>query len=648
MAFLLMKDWTVIALLVAFEIAVFAADLFLPVGVAIGILYTVVMLGALWARWSSAALVFATVSTILTVVGYFLSPAGSYSEHWEPIANRALSVFAIWVVAALATASRASIATLRRREDDLRIAEHATKEREARLKSIFDTAPEAIITINERGIVESCSASAAKLFGYNSAEIIGQNVKILMPSPYREEHDGYLARYLATGEKRIIGIGRVVNGRRKDGTTFPMELAVGEVVLDGARLFTGFVRDLTARQRMEQELRQSQKMEAIGQLTGGIAHDFNNLLTVILGNLEMLERRLGDEPRQRALLKEAQETAELGAQLTARLLAFGRRQPLNPQTVDLQRLIPDLSDLLRRTLGEGIEVRTRLADDLHAIIVDPAQLQNALLNLAINARDAMSHGGTLVVEAENIEIDADYARAHPEVRPGRYVAVAVTDSGAGMAPAVRDRAFEPFFTTKPPGAGTGLGLSMVYGFVKQSGGHAQLYSELGHGTTVRLYFPQVAPSRSSSARSSEQEPTEFPAQGETILVVEDEARVRRMTCARLRELGYKILEAENGPAALGLIKTAAKIDLLFTDMIMPGGMTGADLAEEAGKLRPDLKVLFTSGYAEPEIVRREMSEGAEWLKKPYTAHTLARKLRQILDPGTAAEAPGIKAESRLR
>jgi PAS domain S-box-containing protein len=509
--------------------------------------------------------------------------------------------------------------------------EAALRESEARLRSILETAPEALITIGETGNVESFSRSAENLFGYAAEEVIGRNVSMLMPEPYRSEHDRYLDHYRRTGEKRIIGIGRVVSGRRKDGSHFPMELAVGEVEAAPGRLFTGFIRDITATQRIEQELRHAQKMEAIGQLTGGIAHDFNNLLTVILGNLEMLETRLHDR-RQLELVTEARETAEHGAQLTARLLAFGRRQPLQPQLTDVGRLLGELTPLLRRTLGETITVRSRSESDLREVLVDPPQLQNAIINLAINARDAMPSGGTLTITAENAQLDPDFARLHPEVREGRYVLIAVTDTGAGMSKEVQDRAFEPFFTTKQVGAGSGLGLSMVYGFAKQSGGHASIYSEPGHGTTVRLYLPQAAaPEVSDQFSPSGARPERYRANGETVLVVEDEPRVRRITISRLEDLGYRVLDAPNGPSALTVLDAHPEIDLLFTDMVMPAGMTGADLAIAARHKRPEIKVLFTSGYAEPDVVERGQAAEAGWLRKPYSALDLARTLRTVFD-----------------
>jgi PAS domain S-box-containing protein len=499
--------------------------------------------------------------------------------------------------------------------------------REAHLRSILDTVPEAMIVIDTKGAVTSFSAAAAQLFGYRPEEVVGQNVKMLMPEPYRSEHDGYIGHYLSTGEARIIGYGRVVKGLTKDGAIFPMELAVGEARSSGQRIFTGFIRDLTSRQKMEEELRQSQKMEAIGQLTGGLAHDFNNLLTVITGNLEMLEMGLKD-PKQRELLKDAQDAAQDGAKLTGQLLAFGRRQPLNPKPTDLAPLISKFSELLRRTLGESIELNIRVTGSKHLCVVDATELQNALLNLAINARDAMPRGGNLTIDISQARLDADYAQMYPEVRTGRYVLIAVTDTGSGMSEEVRQRAFEPFFTTKPTGAGTGLGLSMVYGFVRQSGGNIQIYSELERGTSVRIFLPLAeAVQTSGELAPGAAEMGAMPRGSETILVVEDDARVRRVTTARLRSLGYEIIEADSGAAALLLLAAHPKIAMIFTDVVMPGGMNGDELAEAALAANPDLKVLFTSGYAEPAVAR--LGAGA-WLKKPYTAADLAEKVREIL------------------
>ncbi len=510
---------------------------------------------------------------------------------------------------------------------EMKAAETELAGREAHLRSILATVPEAMITIDEQGIVTSFSTNAAALFGYRPEEVVGRNVRMLMPEPYRAEHDGYLSNYLTTGEARIIGYGRLVHAVTKDGTVFPVELSVGEAGANGRRIFTGFLRDLTSRQKMEQELRQSQKMEAVGQLTGGIAHDFNNILTAIIANLELLGPQLRD-PDQRELADEAHGAAQDGAKLAAQLLAFGRRQPLNPQPTDVGALISNFAGLLRRTLGETIALEIVATPPPPLTVVDAAQLQNALLNLAINARDAMPRGGRLTIDVSPARLDSDYAQMYPEVRTGRYVLIAVSDTGSGMSEAVRRRAFEPFFTTKPMGAGTGLGLSMVYGFVKQSGGHIQIYSEMGHGTSVRIFLP-VADATAAAEEEQGMQTPELPKGSETILLVEDDPRLRRVLSRRLRSLGYQVFEAENGAAALAELAERPEAALLFTDMVMPGGMTGLELAEAAVAIKPRLKILFTSGYAEPAIARLGQQKGA-WLKKPYTAEELAETIRAVL------------------
>lgn len=538
-----------------------------------------------------------------------------------------------WVVAQSEAGSGFAIVETNIDVSDLRATQAHLVAREAHLRSILDTVPEAMVVIDESGTITSFSAAAERLFGFGSGEVLGRNVRILMPEPDRGAHDGYISRYLTTGERRIIGYGRVVTGQKKDGSLFPMELAIGETRAEGSRIFTGFIRDLTSRHRIEEELRQAHKMEAVGQLTGGIAHDFNNLLTVISGNLEMIERRLTD-PKLRALLSEAQGAADDGAKLTGQLLAFGRRQPLNPKLADIGQLVSRFSDLLRRALGEAIELRTIVSGSPGYALVDATQLQNALLNLALNARDAMPRGGRLTVEISPAKLDADYASMYPEVRTGNYVLIAVTDTGEGMSDEVRQRAFEPFFTTKGVGAGTGLGLSMVYGFTKQSGGHVQLYSEVGQGTSVRLFLPAATAARTDTVNAGfDGAPTknDLPTGSETILVVEDDPRVRRVAVARLEDTGYRVLEADTAARALELLEAHPEVDLLFTDIVMPGGMSGDELAREARRVRPGIKVILTSGFAEPGVAVRELAATASWLKKPYTAMDLAVRLRDLLD-----------------
>jgi PAS domain S-box-containing protein len=544
-----------------------------------------------------------------------------------------VSVASRWVVAGAEAGSEPAIVETNVDVSDLRVMQAHLVAREAHLRSILDTVPEAMVVIDESGTITSFSAAAERLFGFKTGEVIGHNVKMLMPEPDRGAHDSYMERYLETGERRIIGYGRVVTGQKKDGTHFPMELAIGEARAAGRRIFTGFIRDLTSRHRIEEELRQAHKMEAVGQLTGGIAHDFNNLLTVVSGNLEMIERRLTDD-RARVLLREAQGAAEDGAKLTAQLLAFGRKQPLNAKLADVGQLVSRFSDLLRRALGETIELRTIVSGAPGAALVDASQLQNALLNLALNARDAMPRGGRLTVEVSAAKLDADYASMYPEVRTGSYVLISVTDTGAGMPAEVRQRAFEPFFTTKGVGAGTGLGLSMVYGFTKQSGGHVQIYSEVGQGTSVRLFLPaasMVAPRAEPVSADGHLPPSGLPGGSETILVVEDDARVRRVAVARLEDMTYRVLQAETAAEALAVLGAHPEVALLFTDIVMPGGMSGDELAREARKLRPGLKIIMTSGFAEPSVAVRELAAEASWLKKPYSAMDLAVRIRELLD-----------------
>jgi signal transduction histidine kinase/ActR/RegA family two-component response regulator len=382
------------------------------------------------------------------------------------------------------------------------------------------------------------------------------------------------------------------------------------------------------RERVEQQLRQAQKMEAVGQLTGGIAHDFNNLLAVITGNLDLLSRRLQmGRTNVERFADNALEASQRAATLTHRLLAFSRQQPLSPEPVDANRLVGGMSDLLMRAIGDGIELETVLAGGLWRTHADPNQLENALLNLAVNARDAMGGRGKITIETCNAHIDELYSSDH-NIPTGQYVLLAVTDTGEGMTPGVIARAFEPFFTTKGPGQGTGLGLSQVYGFVRQSRGHVKIYSELGHGTTVKLYFPRFM---GALNEVEEQEQTALPTGTELILLVEDEANVRRINSETLRELGYRVLEAENAREALKLLDGDPSISLLFTDVMMPE-MNGPLLAQEVLRRRPGLPVLYTSGYTRNAVVHNGVLDaGVNLLPKPFTMDQLARKLREVLD-----------------
>ena len=393
-----------------------------------------------------------------------------------------------------------------------------------------------------------------------------------------------------------------------------------------------------ARLKAEEALRQSQKMEAIGQLTGGVAHDFNNLLAVILGGLEAMGRQIPHlpEPSAVARITRSRELAvqgvERAATLTSRLLAFSRQQPLSPKGLDANKLVSGIGDLLRRTLGEHISLELVSAAGLWSTFVDANQLENALLNLAVNARDAMPTGGSLTIETGNASLDAEYVAGVAEpVTAGQYVLIAVTDTGCGMDQSTLAKVFEPFFTTKAVGKGTGLGLSQVYGFVRQSSGHIRIYSELGEGTTVKLYLPRHSGAAKSSVSHAQQIAPR--AVGvECILVVEDDAALRTHATETLRELGYQVIEAAGGAAALEALRSQPGIDLLFTDVVMPGGMNGRQLAEEAHRLQPDLKVLFTTGYTRNAIVHHgRLDPGIDLISKPYSFHALASHIRARLD-----------------
>jgi signal transduction histidine kinase/CheY-like chemotaxis protein len=380
--------------------------------------------------------------------------------------------------------------------------------------------------------------------------------------------------------------------------------------------------------RMAETLIQSEKLRSVGELTGGVAHDFNNLLTIILGNAEMLAQRLATHPELRPLAETTMAAAERGAELTSRLLSFARRQALEPAPTDINRLVAGMNGLLRRTLGEQIEMATKLGDRLRPSLVDAPRLENVLLNLCINARDAMAEGGRLTIETRNIDIDPDYATLHNDVAPGRYVIIAVSDTGTGMTPEVLARAFDPFFTTKEVGKGSGLGLSMVYGFVKQSRGHVTVYSEPGQGSTVRLYLPQAD---SEAAVAAASETAGMPGGNEKVLLVEDDDLVRDHVAAQLVELGYDVTAVANGRAALERLQGEQTFDLLFTDIVMPGGINGRQLADAAHKILPELPVLFTSGYTEDAIVHHgRLDAGVHLLSKPYRRFELATKLREAL------------------
>ncbi|WP_199100276.1 ATP-binding protein, partial [Dyella sp. ASV21] len=388
--------------------------------------------------------------------------------------------------------------------------------------------------------------------------------------------------------------------------------------------------EVNKRAKAEEALRHAQKMEAVGQLTGGIAHDFNNLLTVIIGGLETIERSQSDDARHAIGLRLAFKGAERAADLTSRLLAFSRRQPLEPRRLDVNALVHDMRNLLHRTLGEQIKLKGALAPQLWAIEADKGQLENAIINLAVNARDAMPHGGVLAIETSNAVIDKAHAGIGADVLPGQYVCISVSDSGEGMSEETMCRAFEPFFTTKEVGRGTGLGLSMIYGFVKQSGGHVSISSELGKGTIVSLYFPRGTAQEESAPQKIELAIPKS-TRGEVVLVVEDNDDVRAYTVMSLVELGYDVCQAANYDEAIRALRDDERIELLFTDVVLPG-KSGRAIADDAMRLRPALKVLFATGYSRDAIVHHgRLDPGVTLITKPFTFEQLALKVREVLD-----------------
>ncbi|BCW89221.1 Sensor histidine kinase RcsC [Alphaproteobacteria bacterium SO-S41] len=464
-----------------------------------------------------------------------------------------------------------------------------------------------------------------------TAEHVMSGAARLFDYMHPDERAEKLVAFTVAGQKRQTVVTEIKMLRPDGGIRWWWLHTTPTLLKDGSLQWDGMALDITERRKTEQQLHHAVKMEAIGQLTGGLAHDFNNLLTVILGNAEILAEQLSDNPQLRGLAEITQTAAERGAELTSQLLAFSRRQALEPKAIDVNKLISGMDKMMRRMIGAHIEIELIRGAGLWSATADPAQLESALLNLAINARDAMGAGGKLTIETCNSHIDETYAAAHDEVTPGRYVLISVTDTGTGMTAETMAKAFDPFFSTKEVGKGTGLGLSMVFGFVKQSGGHIKIYSEIGYGTTFKMYLPRAyGPADSTDEGISA---SSFEPQGnETILVVEDTDILREHVLGLLRALDYRAIETSSGKEALEVLRSSARIDLLFTDIVMAGGMNGRELAEQAQVLRPGLKVLYTSGYTENAIVHQgRLDPGIHLLRKPYARRDLAAKLRLVLD-----------------
>ena len=533
------------------------------------------------------------------------------------------------------SASKAANQTLEaavaERTEHLLAAHEELRRSAAVLQGTFNSMAEAVLVIDTKGEVVLANAAAEKVLTYRP----GMTTDQLKQTAIVYRADGStlmpfdeMPSVCALRGEQFDGK-ELISHRRGSGEIVHLVIS-GAPLYDASGAISGAAlvyHNITAARETERQLQQAQKLDAIGKLTGGVAHDFNNMLTVITGTTETLVAELARQPELQSVARMIDDAAERCGELIQHLLAFARRQPLQPRNVDINSAVLDIAKLLRPTLGEQIEIETILERGVTTSHIDPSQLAHSVLNMAINARDAMPNGGKLLLETRNVVLDEAYAQANADVRAGPYVMLAVSDSGTGMPAVVRDKAFEPFFTTKDVGKGSGLGLSMVYGFVKQSGGHIKIYSEQGHGTTIRVYLPPARGNADVVTAGA------APVAGghETIMVVEDDSMVRNFVVAQLQSLGYKTIDAADSRAAMLHVEHGEPFDLLFTDVIMPGGMTGRQLADEIMKRRPGMKVLYTSGYTDNAIVHHgRLDEGVLLLTKPYRKNQLAQMVRRAL------------------
>jgi len=539
-----------------------------------------------------------------------------------------------------------------------------------RFRRLVESAPDAIVVVDRDARIVLANAQTGRLFGYQSDELIGQPIEILVPDVVRTQHVRHRDVFIAHPSVRPMGTGLDLAGRRKDGAELPVEISLSPIQTSEGVLISAAIRDISERRvaqdalrrahdeleqrvrertaaleganralqaemvdrdQAEKALHQAQKMEAVGQLTGGIAHDFNNLLTVIMGNLQILAGHSRGDEQATELIQAALTAAKRGADLNRTLLVFSRKQRLAPVPVDFNDMITRMAGMLRRTFGETIKIGIVTGANVPYAMADPTQLETALLNLAVNARDAMPEGGALTIETGAVTFDMHSAALEGDVVPGNYVMLAVSDTGTGMSSTVAARAFEPFFTTKEIGKGSGLGLAMVYGFAKQSGGHAKIYSEPGLGTTVKLFLPIIA-SPAAVAAGAPAAATALPTGHEKILVVEDEEDVRQLACRVLAGLGYTIFQATDGASALSMLDAHPDTALLFTDVVLPGGMNGPEIARAAMARHPGLRVLYTSGYTGNAVQQLEAAHmPVKLISKPYSIEDLAQTVRKVMD-----------------
>jgi len=511
----------------------------------------------------------------------------------------------------------------------------AEKERNSeRFYKAFENITSGAIVIDEAGRIEVFNAAASKIFGYSEDEVLNKNVKILMPEPYQSQHDQYIENYKNTGHAKIIGSGREVSGRRKSGEEFPMHLGVGETQIGDRRLFIGSVVDLTEMRALQDQLNSAQRLSAIGQFTGGVAHDFNNLLGVVMGNLDLAQSELDPDDPVQKYLSSALNAVEKGANLTQHLLAFAREQRLNPHSIDANDIIRDTAVLIEQSVGEAVKIELDLADQVLPVHVDTTLFANALLNICINARDAMDGAGRLRIRTslENLK-NRRFVR-DGEVANGSFALIAIEDDGHGMTPEISLRCMEPFFTTKDIGEGSGLGLSMVYGFVKQSDGFIEVNSDVDRGTRVFIYLPAFNQS-GQIARNRSDEEKSLVRQNKRVLLVEDNADLRETIVKMLENLGYDVIAAATGDEAAKILATGTEaVDILLSDVVMPGDIDGFDLSRLVADKFPHIRVLLTSGFPDKDTGRptfqKNAATSAPVLRKPFTVKKLSMALEKVI------------------